>query len=475
MNEEEDTVIISREIIPGGRSTVKINGRNVSLGQLRSIISTLLDMHLQHEHLSIFKPSLYLQYLDGFIEGQEQLLKELGEIYKRLSQQREQLNNIRQNEAHKLQQIDFLNYQIQEIEKAGLYPGEEEELSSLRYRVRNAQRLLEGSTRMLDLINGSDSSPGAIDLIAAAMDSSTSLKDESVFIGLKNQLEEIYYSLQDISSSISMYSRGLDFEPGRLDEIEERLYEIKRLKNKYGQDINAILEFAQKSRLELEHLTHSQEIQDQLEKDLAVSEREYLDLARRISSLRHQAAWNMEKRVKTELTQLNLPHLQFQVVVSPSEKWTARGIDQVDFLFSANPGETPRPMEKIASGGEISRFVLALKSALADIYKVPTLIFDEIDAGVGGSALNAMARKLVELSRSHQIILVTHAPQVASLATVHYTVEKEAAEQSTLTRTRRLNQQERVEEIARMLGGEHYSEITFAHAREMLRAAIHGE
>jgi DNA repair protein RecN (Recombination protein N) len=230
LDEEDNIVVISREIIPGGRSLVKLNGHNVSLGQLKGLIPLLLDMHLQHEHLSILKPSLYLQYLDGFVDGAEQLLKELAAKYMDLSCQRERLENIRKNEAQKLQQMDFLTYQIEEIEKAQLYPGEEEELSGLRHRIRNAQRLLEGTDRILDLINGNDSAQGAIDLLAAAIDSSVVLRDETGFSNLNAEIEEIYYSLQDISSRLNTFRRELDFEPGRLDEIEDRLYENKTFK-----------------------------------------------------------------------------------------------------------------------------------------------------------------------------------------------------------------------------------------------------
>ena len=470
LDEDDDLAVISREIIPGGRSLVRLNGHNISLGELKNLAPLLLDMHLQHEHLSILKPSLYLRHVDGFIGEDGRLLHELAGVYAVLSRQREKLDNIIKDEAQILQQIDFLTYQIQEIEKAGLYPGEEEELSGLAHRIRNAQRLSEGTARIMELLEGNDQVRGVVDLLAAAVDTSAALKDEPFFAHINVEIEEIYYSLQDISARLSAYSRELDFEPGRLDEVEDRLYEIKRLKNKYGQSIEAILEYAKQSRQELDNLNHSQELQEQLAEEIAMLEHEYLDLARRVSGLRREAASILKEKVRSELAQLNLPNLYFDVVVSPGDKWTAQGMDKVEFMFSANPGEEPRPLEKVASGGEISRFVLALKTALADVYKVPTLVFDEIDVGVGGNALNAMAHKLAQLAQKHQVILVTHAPQVACLAGVHYAVEKEVSGGSTITRTRLLDPRERVEEIARMLGGENYSEITLAHAEEMLKA-----
>jgi len=477
MDEEDDNLVATREIIPGGRSSARVNGRNLSLNHLRDLAAIMLDMHLQHEYLSILNRSKYLEHVDSFITNEEGIKAEVCDCYNEWRDKKTHLEQLKENESDKHQQIDFLQYQIKEIEEARLQPGEEEELTALRSRINNAQRLLEGARSLVQVIHRSDQGSSASDLLNEAVAICRNLKEETIFAGMQQPLEDIYYSLEDMAQEVAAFRDSLDFEPGQLDAVEERLYEINRLKVKYGNDIEAILVYADQSRKQLEALNSSQQRLEELEAEIQQLAGKYTELSRRLRLQRQEAARMLQERVHSELRELNLPQISFEVEIGHLDRWTALGTDRVDFLFSANPGQPLRPLEKVASGGEISRFVLALKTALAGIYRVPTLIFDEIDVGVGGSGLSAMARKLAELANTHQIILVTHAPQVAAYASVHYQIDKVVHQDTTITTVKLLDHEERVRELARMLAGVDHSELTLQHAREMLemRQAYEGE
>jgi len=476
IDEDEENLVATREIIPGGRSSARVNGRNLSLNQLRDLAAFLLDMHLQHEYLSILNRSKYLEYVDSFMSDDAGIKAEVSACYSEWRDKSTCLEQLRENENNKIQQIDFLQYQIKEIEEAKLQPGEEEELSTLKNRINNAQRLLEGAGDLVQLLYRGDRS-SAGDLINDALGICRSLKEETIFAAMLQPLEDIYYNLEDMAQEMTTFRDSLDFEPSQLEAAEERLYEISRLKAKYGNDIEAIIKFAGESRQQLESLNNSRQQMEDMEGEIQQLAERYIALTGKLSSMRQEAASLLQERVHRELRELNLPQISFQVEVGRAERWTAQGTDRVDFQFSANPGQPLRPLEKTASGGEMSRFVLAMKAALAGIYMVPTLIFDEIDVGVGGSALSAMARKLAELANNHQVILVTHAPQVAAYASVHYQIDKVVDDGTTTTVVKALDHEERVRELARMLAGDEHSELTLQHAREMLevRQAYEGE
>ncbi len=469
IEEEENTVIISREITPTGRSSTRINSRNVTVATLRDLAACLLDMHLQHEHLSVLRPDMYLTYVDSFASESELLLKKVGDIFTELRDKKQQLEKLKADEKDKLQKIDFLTYQIKEIEEAKLQPGEEEELENLKIRIRNTQGLIEGATKILQLLYNGERC--AYDLVCEAVDTVRPLKDESFFASRLSKLEEISYSLQDISTDVASFRDSLDFEPGLLDEVEARLHEIDRLKRKYGNTVDEILSFQEEAKAELENLKSSQEKQDSLKKEIQLLDEQYRHFASKLTQSRKKAAAALEDKVNRELLQLDMPYVRFAVQIKSREIPGFYGMDQVEFLFSPNPGEEMRPLSRVASGGEISRFILGLKKALAEVYKVSTLIFDEIDVGVGGTALTAMAEKINELSRTYQVILVTHSPQIASYSDTHYLIEKNVINDKTAISTKKLDYEAKAREIARMLGGENYTDITLKHAREMLNSA----
>lgn len=469
LEEGEDQLIISREISPSGRSSARINGRNVTAGALKELATLLLDMHLQHEHLSILKPEKYLDYLDSFAEGSAQLLLEVGSIYKQLKERQEELRTIQHNHKDRLQQMEFLAYQINEIESAGLQEGEEEELNLLKTRIKNAVSLLEGANLIQNYLYSGESGRNAHDLIASSLDIVNNLQSEEFYAGLCRELEEIHYTLEDMVQRLDKFRQGLDFQPQQLEEVEDRLYLISRLKTKYGDSIQKILDYLEEARVKLNKLNRQQESKEELTALIEDLHEDYLSRAAELSVIRVRVAQLLQDRVNNELLELNMPQVKFEVCLEPKEVPSSNGMDKVDFLFSPNPGEPLRPLSRIASGGELSRFVLALKTVLAEVYQVPTLIFDEIDVGVGGSALTAMAQKISQLATSHQVILVTHSAQVASFAHTHYLIEKQVENNHTFTRVRELNDEKRVKEIARMLAGDN-SPLTLEHARAMLNS-----
>jgi DNA repair protein RecN (Recombination protein N) len=470
IDDEEDIVIITREFSSGGRSVARINGRNTPVATIRMLAGYLVDMHLQHDQLSLLRPDMYLKYIDGFGDT-HQLRLSISDIYNRLERIQKRITIIQDQEKDREDKIDLLKYQIEEIKKANIKPGEEEELISTRNRVLNAQLLAEGTATLLNLLYSGITSKSAYDLISEALSIAQKLKGDEAFDSVIHALEEVSYTIEDVASTLAAFKESLDFEPGVLNDLEERLYILGRIKKKYGNDLSEVLMYLDNASKQLEALENMRTEMEALEAEAAKLKTEYFNYASQLTRIRYEAARELEKKVNAELNQMEMPHITFSVKISKLDKPGPYGLEQVDFLFSPNPGEGLRPLSQTASGGEISRFVLAIKKALADVYQVPTLILDEIDTGVGGTALTAMAKKLAELSHNHQVILVTHAPQIGSYADVHYLVQKEVQGSRTVVKVLALDYDNRVQEIARMMGGKDYSEITLQHAMEMLARA----
>lgn len=470
-DEDIDNIVLSREIHPHGKTAVRINGRNVTVANLKILSTYLVDMHLQNDRQNILRPANYLGYVDSFAGDIEDLLQNVAHLYSLLSIKRKQLEDLRINQQNRAQRMDFLTYQIKEIEESKLREGEEEELKGLRDRIKNAVKLVEGSSRIFELLYSSEKTNSAYDQVSCALDVTVDLKSDSFFTDLVEPLENIYYALQDLSGRISAFKDRLEFEPGQLEEIEDRLYLISKLKNKYGENTKDILTYLETARAERVDLDQNDERQDEIQKEIEQLDSQYMQCATELSRKRKLAARLLEEEVHDELLDLNMPDINFKVAVNGKSNPNSRGMDEIEFLFSPNPGEEMKPVTRIASGGEISRFILALKKALADVYHIPTLIFDEIDVGLGGTALNSVARKLAELSCSHQLIMVTHSAQVASYATQSFFIEKYVEDNRTFTRVKRLDADAKVREIARMLDGEHYSALTLEHARQMIAMA----
>lgn len=467
---DDFTLIISREILPNGRNTARVNGRNVHINTLREIGDTLVDMQLQNDRYHFLHPLRYLAYVDGFTEQSTELLAGVMKLFARSKEMQEEIQALLADQQQRTQKLDFYQFQIKEIEDSRLQEGEEEELTALRGRIRNARSFLEGSNRMMELLYASEQAASAYDQLSAALDIAVDLKEDQFFADFVEPLENMTYVLQDLSRQLSSFRDTLEFEPGLLESVEDRLYLIAKMKKKYGAGIPDILAYLSKARNELEALEHSDEHLEEMQQELAGVQEEYNQLAAQLTIQRQKAALHLEDSVRQQLAGLNMPHIQFHIEISRKNQPGPKGMDEIEFLFSANPGEEMRPISRIASGGEVSRFMLALKIALADVYRVPTLIFDEIDTGIGGTALHSMAQKIAELAAEHQVILVTHSPQLAAHAQQHFLIDKYVVQGRTYTSVKALQQEERIRELARMLDGEHYSVLTLQHAQEILDA-----
>lgn len=470
MDEDDDRVIISREILPNGRTTARINGRNVTVNVLKTIGELLVDMQQQNDRYDFLHPSKYTAYVDGFADQSGELLKQVYHLYEKIKECSANIQVLESDQQQRTQKLDFLQFQIKEIRDSELQVGEEEELTALRGRIRNAKSFLEGSHQMMELLYRAGQAASAYDQISAALDIAIDLKDDPFFAQLIEPLENMSYTLQDFSRQLSSFQDTLDFEPGLLDSVEDRIYTISKMKKKYGDNIPDILVFLAKACEEAEVLEHSDERLAEMVRYLQAAQEEYLVQAAELTERRQIAARVLEESVRRELTGLNMPHIRFQIELRPKSQPGPQGMDEIEFLFSPNPGEDLHPISKIASGGEVSRFILALKIALAEVYQVPTLIFDEIDTGIGGTALNSMAQKIAQLAADHQVILVTHSPQLASFARQHLYIDKYVEKDRTYTSIKPLQMEERIKELARMLDGENYSDLTLQHAREMIES-----
>jgi len=466
LDENGDTLILTREINRNGRHVCRVNGRTVTLNVFSQIGERLVDIHGQGEHLSLLRVKEHLNFLDRYGGLQEQRAM-LAEQVRRLRRVREELAALRRDERELARRADLLQYQIREIEDAKLRPGEEEELLAERKLLLNAERLSTLANAAFQKLGGGDEEQyTVVDLLGSVLRDLTELEKLDAHIAPQRQLvEEVSYQLDDLAHTLRSYRDRIEFNPVRLQTIEERLDVIHNLKRKYGNSIAEVLHFAEEAAKELHAITHNEERIAALQEEEA---RLVVDIgaqAAALSTARRQAANRLELAVERELDELNMKQARFVVdmqwreaddgVVVEGKRYACdlSGIDHVEFLISPNVGEPPKPLAKIASGGETSRLMLALKTVLSTVDEVPTLIFDEIDQGIGGRAGGIVGRKLWGLTAKHQVLCVTHLPQLACYGDVHYKVDKVQSEGRTVTRAQVLDEQERIEELAAMLGG----------------------
>jgi DNA repair protein RecN (Recombination protein N) len=477
--EDDGMVVLSRrEITADGRSRCRINGRGATVTMLRDIGRNLVDLHGQHEHQSLLRVETHLDFLDIFAgDACLKLREQYRGVYRELKDVEERLHTLLFDEKQRAQRVDMLQFQMQEIDAAKLEVDEDARLTEERSRLANAEKLREAAQACLALLSGDDNA-GAIDAVGRAV---VFLRDmqsaESAAAAWTDNLQTALYQLQDVASELRDYLEKLEADPARLEEIEARLHLITRLKRKYGDTINQILQHRAGIEEEYRSLTHSDEQVAELEQRQAARRQKLAALGQKLSDARRKAAKNFEKAVVTHLQSLAMERVKFGVQFEPVPSrdgdgaefhFTERGIDQIEFLLSPNPGQPLRPLARIASGGELSRVMLALKTALSRRHEIPVLIFDEIDVGIGGAAAEAVGVKLKELAQFAQVFCVTHLPQIARYADAHFSVRKDATEERTTVSVTRLNEQERVHELARMLGGAKVTEATLRHAQELV-------
>ena len=462
-----DTLVLGREIRRNGRNLARINGRTVSLGLLRAVGNLLVDIHGQAEHLSLFRVREHIRLLDRFA-GLEDALTAYRQTYRRLQQARRRLETLRQNEADAARRADFLAFQIQEIENAALDPNEEARLTAERERLAHAEALAEHTREAIFLLDeGSADVPAITDLfgqVGHALEAIAQTDREQA--DLAATAADLAETLADLARRLRDYAETLEFDPRRLNAIEERLALIADLKRKYGGSIAEILAYAARAHEELEAITHAEEQIAALESEIADLETDLAAQALALSQKRQEAARKLAAGVETELQDLRMAGARFAVDIRrrpapqglplPNGERVAyddRGIATVEFLLAPNPGEGFKPLAKIASGGESSRLMLALKRVLALADPTPTLIFDEIDQGIGGRIGAVVGRKLHDLARHHQVLVITHLPQLAAYGDTHYRVAKSVQNGRTATTVTPLTGEVRVRELAQMLGG----------------------
>ncbi len=502
-NEEDDQVILAREIsAESGRSVARINRRAVNATILRDIGGRLIDIHGQHEGLSIFNTRTHLDMLDRY-GGLLDIREQVGSLVAQVRRLREEIADLKRGESQRSERIEELHMLLEDVQAANLYPEEEQELIQERSVLHNAARIAELVQHALRLLSKSDESMHYTykPIVDAIADVDSDVQDLARFDPaaalLAEQATDLRYRLEDLVSTIRDYSDKLDFEPDRLDMIEDRLTLIRSLQRKYGGDVAHILHRAAHAEAEIEHLSHSDEYRAELEAREAALLANLGSYAGELSRRRRATGNELAHAIEIAMGDLAMPHVRFEVQVTqvadplgvlvdpdpdnqqPATHYqvTATGIDRVEFLLSPNPGEPLKPLVRIASGGESARLFLALKSILSRVDMVPTLIFDEVDVGVGGRAGQVIGQKLWSISEIHQVICITHLPQVAAYADTHYAIQKEIGKSSssgelyTRTNMRCLSLDERVEELAAMLDGTPVSQHSCASAREMIERA----
>lgn len=470
LDPEEGQIIVSREILQNGKSQCRINGRPVTLLFLKEVTDSLVDVHGQHEHQFLLKPARHIGVLDGWLGEQVQsLLAEISESYRQLSKLKSELLQLQSDERERARAIDLYKFQIQEVANARLTPGEESELEAERMRLANAEKLYTGSSEVFELLGDRSREFCALDALGEAVNT---LQDLATFdpqlSSILESLQGAFYEIEDASRELREYRDAIEYNPARLQVIEERLNLIKSLKRKYGESIEEILDYIQALERRLETLSNYEERSAELIDTIQLLENEVARRASQLSEIRRSGAAAFSEAVKNELRDLGMRDALFEVAIENTDL-SETGIDNVEFLISANPGEPLRPLAKIASGGEMSRIMLAIKCVMASVDSIPTLIFDEIDVGVGGRTAEVIARKLETLAKRAQVLCITHLPQIASSFGRHFCIEKHVREGRTVVSVRCLNDEERVTELARMLGGSSPSETAVRHAREMLR------
>ena len=461
-------VLISREI--GAKNSCKINGRPATMQILREIASELIDVHGQKDNHRLLDPQYHIEYIDDFGELTE-LRESYRSVYRQMQEIRKKLRAMQQSDREKEQRIALLQYQVNEIETANLQPGEDEELSQRRDTIRNAERILKLTAEAKGLLDGGEDSDGAANMLTQLAEVLGKL---SRFVpelsDAAAQVTEVSYTIHDVSGEISRYLDHLDFDPHSLDEIEDRLELIQSFKRKYGASIEEIQAYGQRAADQLREIQFSQEIIDELVEQEKALLPQLAQAADELTSARHQAARNFLSRIKRELEFLNMPNVKLTVSADRCD-YMPNGQDELELLISSNAGEAPKPLAKIASGGELSRVMLSIKNVLAEKDQVGTAIFDEIDTGVSGSAAQKIGKKLQEVSRNRQVICVTHLAPVAACGDSHLFIHKDVEEGRTYTRVDLLSEEERVREIARIVSGDDITETALNNAREMLNLA----
>lgn len=474
----DEPLIIRREISAQGKSSSRINGQLVNLTMLREAGECLVNIHGQHEHQSLMKTEAHIHWLDLFdAERIVPVRTHYEEVFDRYTELRKELRQLEESTKQALQMADLYRFQIEEISAASLKIGEDASLSEEKRKLANAEKLFQNVADSYDALYGSK----GLSAISKAIQriSDVSAVDAARLGPLLEQMQSAFYQLEDAAFQLRDYRDGIEFNPARLEQVEQRLDMIGMLRRKYGDNVAEIIEHGNRISQQLELIENKDEAVRRITKETDQVKEQLLTAGDKLSKLRQDAAKRLSQSIEAELKALHMERTRFEVQFvrsghsegMDSHSFTRNGLDQVEFLISANPGEPLRPLAKIASGGEMSRIMLAMKSIFARVDRIPVLVFDEVDTGVSGRAAQAIAEKMSELSQYCQVFSITHLPQVACMADSHYLILKTIQADRTFTSVDDVRDSERVRELARMLGGVEVTEKTLDHAREMISLA----
>lgn len=465
--EADGTLLLQREIQTDGKNVCRVNGRPVTVGQLRALGARLLNIHGQHDGQQLLDEEQHIVYLDSFGRV-ETLAITYAEKYKDFTDIRRQIGALQMDEAEKARRVDTLQYQIEELRRAKLTPGEEEELTARRRMLRNAEKFLDAVAGADYALNGDDSGGGALSALRQAQDALGGVRHlDDAFGQLYERLGEAYSEVYDIAATVEDKRGELDVSPGELDRVESRMDLLYRLKKKYGATVEDMLDYQARCEAELAQIEDAGDTLARLEQALSKAEKEARQAAQALSDARKAAAEQLTSQILAELQQLDMGKIRFAVDFA-EKPLDSDGMDTVRFLMSANVGEELRPIHKIASGGELARIMLAMKNVLSEQDHVGTMVFDEVDTGVSGRAAQKVAEKMARISRRKQVLCVTHLPQLAAMADTHFSVEKGERGGRTYTEVRRLDREQRRRELARLTGGSHVSQTMLDGAEELL-------
>ena len=471
--ERSDALMLSREITAEGKSSCRINGMPATAAVLRELCGGLININGQHDSVGLLNPARHLGILDDYAQNRT-VFQEYYTLYRELVRVKRELDALITDEAEKQRKIDLLQYQVQEIEDAGLTAGEEQTLENRRKVLSNASAIRDRLAQSYALLSGSDDAAGAVDLLGEAsnaVDAAAQL--DPALTAAAGQLLDLYYNAKDVAADLIGRLDAYDTNDAELDEVEQRLDLLYRLKRKYGSTVEDVIAFGQKAREELDSIQHSQQRHDALQAEKMRLYAKAREKAEVLTQTRLKAFEELNTRISGTLDFLNMPGVRMTLRHTRGPL-ASHGQDSIEFYISTNPGEAPKPLAKIASGGELSRITLAIKNAMADKDAVPTVIYDEIDSGVSGKAAGRIGEVLRQSAQGHQILCITHTAQIAALADCHLLIQKNVSNERTYTEIHPLDENGRVEALARLISGDHVTELSRANAREMLQEHKHG-
>ena len=471
--ERSEALLLSREITAEGKSSCRINGMPATAAVLRELCGGLININGQHDSVGLLNPAHHLGILDDYAQNRT-VFQEYYALYRELVRVKRELDALITDEAEKQRKIDLLQYQVQEIEDAGLTAGEEQALENRRKVLSNASAIRDRLAQSYALLSGSDDAAGAVDLLGEAsnaVDAAAQL--DPALTAAAGQLLDLYYNAKDVAADLIGRLDTYDTNDAELDEVEQRLDLLYRLKRKYGSTVEDVIAFGQKAREELDNIQHSQQRYDALQAEKLRLYTKAREKAEVLTQTRLKAFEELNTRISGTLDFLNMPGVRMTLRHTRGPL-ASHGQDSVEFYISTNPGEAPKPLAKIASGGELSRITLAIKNAMADKDAVPTVIYDEIDSGVSGKAAGRIGEVLRQSAQGHQILCITHTAQIAALADCHLLIQKNVSNERTYTEIHPLDENGRVEALARLISGDHVTELSRANAREMLQERKHG-